>query len=123
MASVLSVPLLWPHTVYCTEKIFQRQVTKIGLSNCQWHHPSDRVYTDFVRRPSPHGKCKTITLELLAYSFVTQATAGSKADSFTRSDVSYYLIQLNSEFNWSLASRHLPHSTRHTLQYPRPLGL
>lgn len=47
----------------CTEKIYQRQVTKIGLSNCQWHHPSHRVFTDFACPSSAHGKCKTIILD------------------------------------------------------------
>jgi hypothetical protein len=53
-----------------TEKIFQRQVTKMGLSDCE---PDLVVYTIFVSD------------KLLA--LMNAGAASSKSDSFTRKDV------------------------------------
>lgn len=47
MASIFGV--LRVESYNLAEKIFQRQVTKIGLSNCLWHLLSDRMFTDIGR--------------------------------------------------------------------------
>ena len=105
-----------------TEKIFQRQVTKLGLSNCKWVSIFKWLDVEVIIIALIGTVCWALSLVLYWEMTPFKGSTSTKSDSFSRKDVR---CLLESQFECVLklyltASRHIPDTPRYPMQYPWP---